>query len=304
MIDRYLAGTATPREAAFIRRWLEEKEPGQPALDEATRQAVKAALWEEIAAKTQTPPALRVRRGRQLLRYAAAVLTLCAGSAAYWLLRPAAVPKTATVVTALAGQHKKITLPDHSVVDLFPHSVLTIPAGYNRQERRLLLQGRGFFEVAAEPSRPFSVQTGRVRTQVLGTSFEMATANNHTQATVIVCTGKVQVQEAGHALANLTPGKRLQYNLQNRSMKIDTVNTRLPGEWRNNILSFEQASLQEVVSAMNDWYDAEIVIADKKWLKESVTIRFQGGTVHDAIRLLSQTLNFHYRETGQQIIIY
>ncbi|RPE11997.1 DUF4974 domain-containing protein [Chitinophaga lutea] len=305
IIQRYLDGTATDKEKDWVRQWLQERPEDHSSLEPEHRQAVETRLWQSFTDRTdwKPSPSRSIPIYRNWLAYAAAIAVLVA--CAFWLnasvqRSPSSHPQT---ITALPGSHKKVTLPDSSVVYLFPGATITLPEDYNDKDRRIALSGRVFFEVKPDPARPFEVSAGKMVTRVLGTSFEI-TAADSLLASVTVRTGKVGVHYDARPLAELTPGKRLRLHTQHNDFTIDDVNAALLCEWWNNGMVFKQAPLSEVVQSLSAWYNVPIVITHAKWKQETVTIRIRDQSCHEAVSLLSGTLGFRFKKEHDRIIIY
>ncbi|WP_126245221.1 FecR family protein [Chitinophaga rhizosphaerae] len=300
--ERYLAGTASAAEKEWIGKWLQERPEDHHALEPRHRQAVHSAIWQSVSRKTNLH--LRpVNNHRKWLAYAAAAALLVATAA--WMLLSRQTPPAAFVQTIVTqpGSPKTVYLPDSSVVHLFPGATLTIPDNYNVTDRRIALSGRGFFDVKENPSRAFFVRVGKLTTQVLGTSFEVKSTDS-LSASVIVRTGKVGVAFDGKHLANLTPGRRLRYNAQQRDYTVDAVDAALLCEWWSRGMVFDQAPLAEVVQSLSDWYNVPVEIRNTRWQQETVTIRIRRQSCTEAIALLSETLGFRYKRENDRIIIY
>lgn len=312
MVDRYLQGTATDQEKKVIEKWLEARPEDDRTLKEQDKQVIHTALWQSFTRHTNWPAPATTRGGdksyslfsyRSWIGYAAAVILVL--SCAIWLnstLLKKQLPSVQTI-TAMKGAHKTVQLPDSSIAHLFPGATLIIPGDFNTKERAVTLSGRIFFEVRPAPSRPFYVQSGKLRVQVLGTSFEV-TAQDSLHASVIVRTGKVGVQYDGRQLADLIPGNRLQYDIQQRHAVIEEVNAAMLCEWWNNGMVFNQSPFEEVVQSISDWYNVPIVITYNKWKQERVTIRIKNQSFTEALSLLSATIGFQYKKENNRVIIY
>lgn len=73
-----------------------------------------------------------------------------------------------------------IILADGSEVSLRPHSSL-YEIAFSNSERSYKLDGEGFFSVAKDTDRPFSVNTSSRTITVLGTEFDVSTWGNTTK---------------------------------------------------------------------------------------------------------------------------
>lgn len=312
MVDRYLQGTATDQEKKVIEKWLQARPEDDRPLKEQDKQAIRTALWQSFIYHTNWQPSPTTREAvrsyslfnyRSWIGYAAAVIVVA--SCTIWLnttlLRKQPTP--VQTITALKGAHKTVQLPDSSIAHLFPGATLAIPDDFNTKERAVILSGKIFFEVKSDPSRPFYVQSGKLRTRVLGTSFEV-TARDSLHAAVIVRTGKVGVQYDGRQLADLVPGKRLRYDVQQQHFVVDEVNAAMLCEWWNNGMVFNQSPFEEVVQSISDWYNVPVTITGTKWKQERVTIRIKNRSFSEALSLLSATLGFQYKKENNGVIIY
>ncbi|MET3876702.1 FecR domain-containing protein [Chitinophaga sp. OAE865] len=312
MVDRYLQGTATDQEKKFIEKWLQARPEDDQPLKEEDKQAIHTALWQSFTHRTNWQSFATSKgagKSRPLFNYRSwagyAAAAIVAASCAIWLnttlLKKQPIP--VQTITALKGAPKTIQLPDSSIAHLFPGATLAVPDDFNTKERAVTLSGKVFFEVKTDPSRPFYVQSGRLRTQVLGTSFEV-TAQDGLHAAVIVRTGKVRLQYDGQQLADLIPGKRLRFDVQQHHFTIDEVNAAMLCEWWNNGMVFNQSPFEEVVQSISDWYNVPITITSIKWKQERVTIRIKNRSFSEALSLLSATLGFQYKKENNRIIIY
>lgn len=312
IIDRYLAGVATQQEKDFIQKWLQQDDGSSMDFSQEKRRSLAAELWKEISVRAEVPaeqvstpkPARIFSLHSRFLRYAAVALIIITGATVYLLVNRNQPPRTTYAsIVAAAGKQQLYVLPDSSRVYLFPNSQLQVPDNYGKENREILLKGRGFFEVQHNTAKPFYVHAGKLRTQVLGTSFEVNAADSN-HATVIVRTGKVGVQYNNNQLAVLTPDKRLQYDVMLQDTRIDEVNAHLLCEWWKGGLAFQQTPLPEALRAVSDWYNIPVHIENKQWLSETVTIRFKDQPIAEVMKLLSETIGFSYRIQQQGIVIY
>src|SRR5699024_7201053 len=67
------------------------------------------------------------------------------------------------------GQSSQVTLSDGSTIWLSAASTLRYPDYFGDNRREVSLIGEAFFDVKSDPNRPFVVNSGQLRTRVLGT---------------------------------------------------------------------------------------------------------------------------------------
>ena len=72
-----------------------------------------------------------------------------------------------------SGQRAELTLSDGTRVCLNSNTTLTFPDHFDRKERRVTLDGEGYFQVAKNEKKPFIVQAKEYEVRVLGTEFNV-----------------------------------------------------------------------------------------------------------------------------------
>src|SRR5690606_30761590 len=78
-----------------------------------------------------------------------------------------------TLSTPRGGQYE-IVLPDGTKVWLNAASSLHYPVAFTGKTRTVGIKGEGYFEVAPDPQKPFTVKVGdREKIEVLGTRFNV-----------------------------------------------------------------------------------------------------------------------------------
>ena len=116
-----------------------------------------------------------------------------------------------TTVSVPVGSVKIITLTDHSVVTLNSGSVFKYPSSFASNNRRVfLIKGKGFFEIAKDKTRPFTVYSAKLSTTALGTSFTVENYKACQMEKIRLYTGKVEIgsKEKGFSPLRLIPGQQ------------------------------------------------------------------------------------------------
>ena len=85
-------------------------------------------------------------------------------------------------------------------------SELRYPVRFTGKNRQVTLEGEAYFEVARNEARPFIVQSGKQRVEVLGTSFDVTAYEGEPGIYTTLLQGSVEVSgEKGKQL--LKPGQ-------------------------------------------------------------------------------------------------
>lgn len=66
---------------------------------------------------------------------------------------------------------KTFKLSDNSVITLKPYSKLSLKENFGKENRDVEFQGKGFFSIEKDKSKPFVVHAGDFKVEVLGTKF-------------------------------------------------------------------------------------------------------------------------------------
>lgn len=211
------------------------------------------------------------------------------------------------VITTISGERKLLTLADGSRVYLNGGSALHFPEQFGRQ-RIVRLEGEAFFEINRDSTRPFVVQTGNISTTVLGTSFNIAAEKEHTGVIVSVKTGKVQVavNNNGHTkpeTVQLRPGMQAIYNEQQNQLSVSDIPIANAGSWKDNLLVFDNASLEEICLALERKYGVHFVPSTPLLLHCKYSVRFNGLTLPESIDKLTMLGDLHFSRKDSVITI-
>ena len=104
-------------------------------------------------------------------RWGIALVCACViGSTIFWGWR---INEKAVSLAASAGTARRaVTLPDGSLVDLGPKTMVTVD--FRRDQRRLqLYPGEAYFAVQSDQKRPFVVRVGSLNVTAVGTAFDV-----------------------------------------------------------------------------------------------------------------------------------
>ncbi|MCK5701207.1 MAG: FecR domain-containing protein, partial [Cyclobacteriaceae bacterium] len=205
LITKKLSGEISFDEGEKLEVWLAEDNENQQIFDsyratwnELDRVKDKSSReidmeWERLenAIDFEAPARETAERSLfgNLYRYAAVLLfMLVAAFVLYFYLNNN--PQEQLVAEV---QIQEVELSEGSKVTVNSNSKLTYPKKFEHDKRVVALSGEAFFEVAKDPNRPFIINAGEIRVEVLGTSFNVKARENHENVEVTVSSGKVAV---------------------------------------------------------------------------------------------------------------
>lgn len=310
LIEKYLDGTATEPEKQQLDRWYKEQSEQEavwhadlPQEEQVLEQRMLLHIYQHI--KTDNAPIKKLWQ-RNLFRYAAALflgVSMCAG---YFLLskkqdgdidRPVAV-----AAPALLSENRFVMLPDSSTIVLHPGS--SIRYALNGRVREVYLKGEAFFDVKHRSANPFVIYTGKIKTTVLGTAFNIK-ANKGEQVVVSVSRGKVSVSDAKqHLLATLLPNQQLIYSVDAEKASQKKIETQNAINWVKSDMQFEDMPFKQLAERLSRRYNVSVNFKNKDLEKCLITGLFDGTeTLVQVLRTLSGTAGASYTINGETVLL-
>lgn len=278
-----LKGTLGEAEQREFDRWAAEAE-NRRFYNNLTR------VWREIQRTYEIPHAdqLPKRRRSHLLQMviavaAAVAVTLFATRAD--LFRSAA--ETAEQRLCAFEGKSQARLSDGSTVWLHGGSTLTCDARFAAGERRVKLRGEGFFEVAKDSERPFTVEVEGLKINVHGTKFNVRTAADR-YVSVSLVEGSVSLDTGRGSRRLLRPGEIACYDPDTRKVVIGRGNVAMESCWAAGKLAFERQSLGEICRYMARWYDTEIHITPALAHNYAYTFTITNEPLEEILRIMSR----------------
>lgn len=179
-----------------------------------------------------------------------------------------------TIETAKGNQYQ-VLLPDGTKVWLNAASSLKYPEVFMGKERRVMLTGEAYFEVAKDKTRPFFVKTISSAkdnkgqdVEVLGTHFNINSYMDDKTVKTTLLEGSVKVSNDNSSKI-LKPGEQSVINNYGLgSINILQVDTDDEIAWKNGLFRFSSQSLKSILNQIERWYDVKIdysSIPDKRY---------------------------------------
>ncbi|OOQ56517.1 FecR family protein [Mucilaginibacter pedocola] len=191
-------------------------------------------------------------------------------------------------LTAANGQMVNYTLADGTKVWLNGGSKLTYPDKFRGGIREVTLTGEAFLDVAHDAKNPFIIRTGAIRTQVLGTSFNVKAYPEDAFVKVDVLTGKVGVVPAKGQTVFLTPSEEVFINKQtNVALKNTGVDVAELTDWKDGGMVFKNMALPEVLNALQHRYNIKIK-ADDNLTKCTISANFTNVSLQNIMAIISK----------------
>lgn len=309
LIQRFQNGQCTPEELKLLQQWVAQLDlSDEAAATDATQlQSIKEQMYRQITARV-VPLHRKTARRRYIA--AAGWLVLIASSILLWYTfqRTGSQQKRRVLLTTIVNNEnlvKRITLPDGTTVCLNRNSRLEFDAQqYNHDQRFVTLTGEGFFEVTEDPGRPFVVETGNLRTRVLGTAFNIEAYQQESEIRVSLVNGKIALDDTATAQSTLlAPDQTLRYSKHSRTWELLPVEAQRVALWTQGWLVFNELPLQEALARIGERYNLAIEYKPELLHNKRITAGFKPGPWAFALENVLFVHGLHYTMSGSKIII-
>ena len=317
LAEKYFAGDITEAEISELTGWIrnnvqlsdwweEEFEKSDTDIPLALRDKMFARIKAEVL---KEQPAMKRTLDKTLVpawaKWAAMIcIPICIAFFTYNILSISNADKNRSpfMVKANKGDKATVVLPDGTDVILNSASQLSYLSDFGRNERRVHLEGEGYFKVAHDARRTFIVQVGELEVKVMGTVFNVCAYSNDQDVTVVLLEGKVGVYTPSTS-ATLSPGEKINYNKSPRKLSTEQV---YPDDyvcWTKGNLYFQNESLENIMKALSRVYDVTIRIDSPKISEERFTGTIPGGGIQNALNIIMLTSPFRYEVEDSVIIL-
>ncbi|MFY0600627.1 MAG: FecR domain-containing protein [Cyclobacteriaceae bacterium] len=158
--------------------------------------------------------------------------------------------------------------------------------------RKVRLDGKAYFNVKRDESRPFLIETSSATVRVLGTSFVVNADSEVSQAEVMVESGLVAF--AARDMANeveLSKGERARLKVGASEIEKTELKDMNYLAWKTHKIEFKKSSLQEVFSVLEDVYEISVDFDEKRLGSCQLTATFNEKNILEVSKIIEATFN-------------
>lgn len=168
------------------------------------------------------------------------------------------VPQMNTIRVPKASVYT-LTLSDGSRVTLNSESKLTYPTQFSKGNRKVSLEGEGYFEIQKTPNKDrFIVVTDQQEIEVYGTKFNVKSFGDEGKTFTTLAEGSVQVTSTQHKkILPLKPQQQI-YTDDKASLSVKTVDLDQVLGWTNGQFVFDGVDNDDTFNEIARWYDIDI----------------------------------------------
>lgn len=314
IVEKVLDNVASPEEIKSVTDWFATEE-GQAYVsrrlttESMTMGETEVEKWtggcipsERMKKRflSQIKPARRLWRWWQVV---AVLIPVCMLSAAVAFLADKAgvfsETKYAEIVVP-CGERMQVVLQDGTSVELNSATTLRYPEKFGLFSRNVELYGEGYFKVAKDKGRPFTVRTKGLDVRVTGTQFDVKAYPEDSRIYVMLDEGSVLLKDEKSREYPLVSGESATYDCLSGKCEI-TRPEDLEGmqAWRSNSLNFYMMPLKDIIKVMERQYDTRFIVNDSTLLDSRYTLSTSKVNVKDVLRDLERVSRIEFIETGE-----
>ena len=302
-IEKVLNGLASPDEARHVANWLSTEE-GQKHLSEqmdkdwltmpegSEELYVGHAIPSDEMYEAIVRHINRKKRRRLWLQVAAvAIPFLFILGGFYYLNQQVDIFGTSEMceIQTKKGERIQVVFQDGTKVYLNSGSKMTYPKQFGFSMRTVAFEGEGYFVVSANHNRPFMVQLDKAEVKVLGTSFNVQAYEEDENITVTLDEGIINFKSWTNEQNKMKPGESMRLDKRNGKLtNLEVIDTKPISLWKDDIISFKNASLNDVIKVLNRWYDVAFVVESQEAYSYSYTITSENTTLEKVLNDLER----------------
>ena len=208
-------------------------------------------------------------------------------------------------VTTVSKEMVEVKLEDGSSVWVNSSSRFNYPEKFSGKERKVMLKGEAYFEVAKNPKKPFIIETGSTIIKVLGTSFNVRAIEGEEKEIVSVSEGLVSVTAAKDENSNtkIAAGEQCKLDKSTSEIQktaIDDINF---DSWKTRKLLFESTYMKDVANTLSNYFETSIIVEDEIIGEMQLTSTFSNPKLDDVLRVIELTDEVKITHSGDNIIL-
>jgi transmembrane sensor len=338
LLVKYITRQANDEEIAFIKQWVSAHPENEQYFAQLYEAWQNSLLLEHDIIDADNAYQLFVNKisdDKQPAKktykawYVVAALVVTVIAAIFLKSKPAVIAPL-NQLAAKPGNIRKVTLTDGTIVWLNSGSTLKYDEDFGKTNRRVYLEGEGFFEIAhGKTEIPFIVNTKNYLIRDIGTRFNLKAYPNDSFFETSVVNGEVSIEDNEHkdnAMNRIYIKQKQTLRIWNRraeQLEVShgfnnapvnyneiqitqfTPNTEaIYTGWKDNLLMFDGNTLQDIARVLERRYDVKINISDTLLHNIKYSGNFKNvESIDKVLDIIKQNTPIGYSKSGNIITI-
>lgn len=277
------SGESDPEQFKAFAAWRSSSRLNEQAAEQAE------ALWNAMSGLHVDPNNGLMRLSpieapvsrRHVLKGIAVVSAVSTVGGALWgsgLLR-----QISADYVSMTADLRTINLDDGSRIFLNARSAIDVKLAPALRQV-ILHEGQTYFEIAADPTRPFEVRIGDCSVVALGTAFDISRNLVDALAEVAVTEHAVLVRSQSGQTRQIATGQSVSIDKMGAIGPVVLQESAVTTAWRDGVYIAQDRSLGDIIAALAAWYPGLIYLRDPSLAKLRVNTVLD---LHDPVASLN-----------------
>jgi len=319
LLIRFLTHDYSPEDLQEINRWIAQDKANADWLFEMERtwilkdeiqysdeETVNRSYNQFLSRRNNSLTPLPQKNRNRLLtwmKYGAAAIVFFLLSLNIYRSLYSEDSSAINIIEVPKGEKATVTLSDGTKVWLNAETKLTYPSQFGRKQRKVTIEGEGYFEVARNEKKPFVLNGEEFNIHVLGTQFNV-NAYPGEDVSIALREGRinVEVKEAESQL-ELNPSDHLRLTTDGQTI-LEKIDVATINSWTKGEFIFVAQPLAVILRSLERSFNVPIILEEESLSTELFNCRAKAGTkLHDILKLLREAGKMNYRFENGSIII-
>ncbi|HOB85278.1 MAG TPA: DUF4974 domain-containing protein [Bacteroidales bacterium] len=198
-------------------------------------------------------------------------------------------------IKAPAWTRVQFSLPDRSTGWLNSSSSIKYRDDFNK-DRKVALDGEAFFDVQADPDKPFEVSTDEIIVTATGTKFNVASYKNEKDVEVVLEEGTVVLgNREGTQSVIMKPDDLVVFDKTTRQLSTEKVQSEKYLVWTEGKLVFRNDPIDVIARRIGRWYNVDVEIQGNNYTDIRLRATFVDENLEEVLYFIKRALPIDYK---------
>lgn len=199
------------------------------------------------------------------------------------------------------GKRTHVYFADGTRIYVNSGSRVVYPSVFADDKREIYVDGEIYLDVKRDESRPFYVKSRGMNVRVLGTSFSVCSYEEDEESSVVLVSGKVEVET--HAKEKMTLAPDEMFSMKSSGISKRKVDASEYVCWVNDMMIFKKEPLTNVLTRLSRYYGQEM-----KYSQELGKLTVSGkldlrDNLEDVLKIISSFAPLKYKMVNDTLTV-